>query len=84
MIKYFFSRHAEKELFNLPKNVQQKIISKIEFYLQNENPLVYAKHLAGLSDPVFRFRVDDYRVIFDWKKDYIVILKIGHRKDIYR
>ncbi|PIU83448.1 MAG: hypothetical protein COS68_03990 [Elusimicrobia bacterium CG06_land_8_20_14_3_00_38_11] len=33
---------------------------------------------------MYRFRVGDYRVIFDVDKNNIVILRIGHRKKIYR
>jgi mRNA interferase RelE/StbE len=35
--------------------------------------------------PGYRFRVGDYRVIFDMERDKLVILvlQIGHRKNIY-
>ena len=32
----------------------------------------------------YRFRIGDYRVIFDTVKESIIILSIGHRKDIYQ
>jgi mRNA interferase RelE/StbE len=40
-----------------------------------------------LSDPIlgeYRFRIGDYRVIFDIKGSEIVILRVGHRREIYR
>jgi len=49
-----------------------------------EDPL---KHSEKLTDPKigeYRFRIGDYRVIFDLKGDDIVVLRVGHRKDIYR
>jgi len=32
----------------------------------------------------YRFRIGDYRVIFDIEGDEIVVLRVGHRKDIYK
>jgi mRNA interferase RelE/StbE len=32
----------------------------------------------------YRFRIGDYRVIFDIEGDEIVVLRVGHRKEIYR
>jgi mRNA interferase RelE/StbE len=32
----------------------------------------------------YRFRVGDYRVIFDMEGEEIVVLRVGHRSHIYR
>ncbi len=32
----------------------------------------------------YRFRIGDFRVIFDIEKDEIVVLRVGHRREIYR
>jgi mRNA interferase RelE/StbE len=32
----------------------------------------------------YRFRIGDYRVIFDIYDENIAILRIGHRKSIYK
>ncbi|MBC8526038.1 MAG: type II toxin-antitoxin system RelE/ParE family toxin [Candidatus Cloacimonetes bacterium] len=32
----------------------------------------------------YRFRIGNYRVIFDIDEDKLVILRVGHRKNIYR
>ncbi|WP_456486560.1 type II toxin-antitoxin system RelE family toxin [Candidatus Alkanophaga liquidiphilum] len=32
----------------------------------------------------YRFRIGDYRIIFDIDDDNMVILRIGHRKSIYK
>lgn len=32
----------------------------------------------------YRFRIGDYRIIFDIEGEEIVILRIGHRREIYR
>ncbi|RJP62416.1 MAG: hypothetical protein C4539_18285 [Ignavibacteriales bacterium] len=45
------------------------------------------QHAKKLTDPVigeYRFRIGDHRVIFDISGNNIIVLRIGHRKDIYR
>ena len=45
------------------------------------------KHATKLTDPAletYRFRIGDYRVIFDIEDKEIVILRVGHRKNIYK
>jgi mRNA interferase RelE/StbE len=40
-----------------------------------------------LIDPklgTYRFRIGDYRVIFDIEGKDIVVLRVGHRRDIYK
>jgi mRNA interferase RelE/StbE len=32
----------------------------------------------------YRFRIGDYRVVFDIDDNNVVILRIGHRKSIYK
>jgi mRNA interferase RelE/StbE len=40
-----------------------------------------------LTDPeigTYRFRIGDYRVIFDLEGNDVIVLRVGHRKEIYR
>jgi mRNA interferase RelE/StbE len=50
----------------------------------SEDPLGYAKKMVDPSLGTYRFRIGDYRVIFDIEGEEIVILRVGHRKEIYR
>jgi len=83
MIDYDFTKTASKEFFKTPKAVQQRIIKKLEFYLAQPDPLSFADKLIT-SQPTYRFRIGDYRVIFDWEKTGIIILRVGHRREVYR
>ena len=84
MVSYDFTKRAERLFLKLPENVQQRIVEKLEFYLKSPNPLLFAKRLSGSSTPAYRFQIGDYRVVFDWEGNSILITKVGHRKDIYR
>lgn len=85
-MEYFFKSSALNDLKKLPSAVQSRILQKLDFYTHSDNPLGSAESLRdpGLGD--FRFRIGDYRAIFDLdkKQNAIIILKVGHRKDIYR
>lgn len=88
MKKYFleFLRQSEKEFLALPNTIQKRIKKKMEFFMKAENPLKFAKKLQS-SENIFRFRIGDYRVLVKPKDGEVLvillILKIGHRRDIY-
>ncbi len=50
----------------------------------SEDPLQHAERLMHSSLGTYRFRVGDYRVIFDVEGDEIVVLRVGHRREIYK
>lgn len=45
--------------------------------------LEFAKSLVNNREGSYRFRIGDYRLIFDVKEDDIYILKIGKRSEVY-
>jgi mRNA interferase RelE/StbE len=49
-----------------------------------EDPMKYAEKITDSKLGSYRFRIGDYRVIFDLEKEDMVILRIGHRREIYR
>lgn len=48
-----------------------------------QRPFYYAERLIDSNLGQYRFRVGDYRIIFDRDKDKIIILRVGHRREIY-
>ncbi len=76
-----FSDKALKQLKKLDRTVQERIITALERI--RIRPGSYVTKLV--SDPGYRFRVGDYRVIMDIDNNvlHILVLKVGHRKKIY-
>ena len=76
-----FSQKAKKQLFKLERSIQERIISALERI--RIRPESYITKLVG--DPGYKLRVGDYRVIMDIDKGKLLVLviKIGHRKNIY-
>jgi len=83
-MKYEFSGNSIKEFSKLPLKVQLQIMEKLELYMSTPSPLIFAEHLTDFDFGEYRFRIGDYRVSFDVEKDTAKILKVGHRKDIYK
>ena len=83
MHHYVFKRQAFKDLKKLPKGIQNRIISKLDYYISVANPLVFADRLINYEIGQYRFRIGDYRVIFDVEDEIIIILTLGYRKEIY-
>lgn len=80
-----FKPTALKDLKKLPKTLQRRIKDKLVFYLTQTEPLDYAVQLVGnKKSGEYRFRVGDYRIVFDKQVDDLVVLHIEHRRDVYR
>ncbi len=83
-MKIIFASSALRDFKKLERQVQIRIDEKIKFYSLQENPLKFAEKLKDAKLGEYRFRIGDYRVIFDVENKKIIILKVGHRKDIYK
>lgn len=83
-MEYFFKARALKQLQKLPKDVQSRIVDKMDFFCYQDDPLRYAEPLVRSELGQYRFRVGDYRIIADLESDGLIILLVGHRRDIYR
>ncbi len=75
---------AAKDLKSLNVRTQKRIIQKLKFYLNNDDPLAYAKKLSNKADANYRWRIGDYRAVFDIKKDTIKLLRVQHRREAYK
>jgi len=82
--KVELSNSAEKALFKIPKKMLTKVTSALEGLAYNPRPQG-CKKLSGYED-VYRIRIGDYRVIYEIHDEIILVkvLKIGHRRDVYR
>jgi len=79
-----FKVKAAKEIEKLPLQIRKRILKKLKFYSSQKNPLRFAEKLREQKFGEYRFRIGNYRVLFDVKDRKIIILKVGHRKDIYK
>ena len=83
-MKCIFQPSADKKFAKLPPEIKKRIITKLDFFTSTSNPLLFAEPLSRHEIGQYRFRIGDYRIIFDLKDKDIIILNLGHRRDIYR
>ena len=83
MTSYSFTKHAYRELQKFPIDIQKRLIKKIKHYISTGNPLHFADTIEGEKGKVYRFRIGDYRVIFDWGNGHILVTKVSVRSRSY-
>ncbi len=78
-----WERRAVKELEALPKDAQQRIVAAVESL--RDEPLK-GEQLSAEWKGLRRLRVGRYRVIyaFDGRQFLVLVVRVGHRKDVYR
>lgn len=77
---------AEKSLKKLTKKNKERIVEKIDDLAINPRPSDCKKLKGFRGEHLYRIRSGDYRIIYSINDDVLVILvvQIGHRKEIYR
>ncbi len=80
--KIIYKSSVERDLKKLAKAETVKVLSKIENDLSN-NP-EKGEPLKGNFQGLYRYRIGDYRVIYTKTVDGILVLRVGHRRDVYK
>lgn len=73
---------AIRQLLQLSLALQKRITDKIDYYASQPNPLAQAKKLTGYD--AYRYRIGDYRAIFEIASGTISVLRIVKREGAYR
>ena len=85
MVKYKIRIKASalKELNKIPKKDLKRITVKIENMAKDSRPVGVEK-LSGQE--LYRIRQGNYRIVYSIRDDILTIyvVKISHRKDVYR
>lgn len=82
--KVEISRTAEKQLRKLGASDRRRVVHALIELGDDPHP-PGSRKLNGYTD-VFRIRVGTFRVLYsvEGRKLIVIILKIGHRKEVYR
>jgi mRNA interferase RelE/StbE len=81
------ARSAEKQLTKLDRTAQRLIVGFLrERLADSDDPRQWGKSLRGDKIGLWRYRVGHYRLICDIQdeKVTVLLLRVGHRKDVYR
>ncbi len=74
---------AIKELESLPTRDRRRVIARIEILATTPRPAGCDK-ISG--EEKYRLRPGDYRILYsiDDENTIVTVVKIGHRRDVYR
>jgi mRNA interferase RelE/StbE len=81
--KVFFKESVQKDFDPIPKKDLKKILNRIARLAENPRPAGCEK-LTGKER--YRLRQGRYRIVYSIQDDELTVwvVKVGHRKDIYR
>ena len=82
MYKITYHPEIPGDLSKIPRNIKDTIRRAIETRLIL-NPCLVGEPLRQSLKGHRKLRVSDYRVIYRIQDDEIIVLKIGHRKEVY-
>ena len=87
MFQFEYTKNAANDLRQLDRQTAKRILKKMDFFSKQKDPLHFAKKLKDSSLGEYRFRIGDYRVLFDINKNgsikILMILSIKHRREAY-
>ena len=83
-MKIHFRKKAVRQFKKLEAKNRVRILKKLEWFSNQSDPLFFAEPISEAEVGQYRFRIGDYRVVFDIKENIIIVLDVGHRREIYR
>lgn len=81
-----FKPKAAKELRKLDPKHARQILSWLRVRLDSgADPKLFAEQLTGNFKDFWRFRIGDFRIVFQpyEQKLLILVVRIAHRKEVY-
>nr|VFJ68041.1 MAG: mRNA interferase RelE/StbE [Candidatus Kentron sp. FW] len=81
-VKLIYIERGVKDIRRLPPNIRQRLGTTLARY--RDDPYLYARKPSYSIPGDYRFRMGNYRIVFDIENEAMVILRVGHRRDIYR
>ena len=82
--KVLFTKEAYKDIEKIDITVKRQLYKKILYFKELDDIKVVAKKLHNHEVGEYRLRVGNFRIIFDLDKHTMVILRVQHRKDVYK
>lgn len=82
--RIIFTATAKKDITRLDSVIQKRLWKKLIEVSECADIKLLAKRLVGTGTSEYRLRIGDYRVIFDLDKKTLYILRVRHRRNVYR
>lgn len=82
-----FKPRAAKELRKLDPKQAKQIMAWLKTRIESgADPRLFAEQLTGNLKELWRFRIGDFRIVFQPNEEVLLILivRIAHRRDVYK
>lgn len=80
--RLIYTQRAAKDIQGLDPKTKERVRKALLRY--ENDPLRHAERLTQSKLGSYRFRIGDYRVVFDLEGEELVVLRVGHRSEIYK
>ena len=80
------THQAERDVTRLTPSVATRILDRVEWFALHADERIHQRLKGEQWGKAYKLRVGDYRVIYqlDRKRRTLTVLKIGHRREVYR
>lgn len=90
--KVVITKEASKDIEKIDTTVKRQLYKKLIYFKEidlrqsreSADSKIVAKKLHNHDGGEYHLRVGNFRIIFDLDKHTIVVLRVLHRKDVYR
>jgi mRNA interferase RelE/StbE len=79
-----YKKPAVREIQKLPLAIKKRLKIKLEWFASQPDPRKFSKPLTKPTDAQYRFRIGDYRILFDIEDQKIIVLHLQHHREVYR
>jgi mRNA interferase RelE/StbE len=85
MFRAEITAEAERDLEQLDKSVAQRIRKRLKWLEENFEHII-PEPLSGSLADLYKFRVGDYRVLYDIlrQEQTLLIHRVRHRREVYK
>jgi mRNA interferase RelE/StbE len=73
---------AAKALGRLPRDLARRIYARVSALADDPRPSGCEKLAGGQNE--YRVRVGDYRIVYAVEDRAVLVLVVGHRREVYR
>ncbi|MDY2789135.1 MAG: type II toxin-antitoxin system RelE/ParE family toxin [Atopobium sp.] len=79
-------KDVQRSMKKLDKQIAKRITAKLREIAQLEEPRSMGKGLTANMAGLWRYRVDDYRIVCDIEDEVLLILvvDVAHRREVYK
>lgn len=84
MITFRFSQVAHRQLEKFDPQIQKRIVKKLQELKNHPSIFSVLEPVRDLEPATHRLRIGEYRLLISTKDNAFLILKVGHRRDVYQ